>query len=142
FVSALPCAFSSNGWGPVERDTSNGEQAGGDGRPISIRRTAFTKGLGVHAPSDVRFNIGRACSNFSATVGIGDEVDPHGSVVFQVFADGAKLYDSGTLTGASSPATVSVNISGKNLLQLVVTDGGNGNAYDHADWANARITCP
>ena len=26
-------------------------------------------------------------------------------------------------------------------LRLVVTDGGNGIAYDHGDWANARIEC-
>ncbi|HEX3140758.1 MAG TPA: NPCBM/NEW2 domain-containing protein, partial [Rhizobacter sp.] len=25
-------------------------------------------------------------------------------------------------------------------LRLVVTDGGNGNGYDHADWGGARVT--
>ncbi|MBO0870379.1 MAG: beta galactosidase jelly roll domain-containing protein, partial [Micromonosporaceae bacterium] len=34
-VSDLPFLSATNGWGPVERDTSNGEQAAGDGRPIT-----------------------------------------------------------------------------------------------------------
>jgi hypothetical protein len=26
-------------------------------------------------------------------------------------------------------------------LALVVTKAGDGNAYDHADWGNARLSC-
>ena len=33
------------------------------------------------------------------------------------------------------------NIAGKNELALIVTDGGNGNGWDHADWADAKVTC-
>jgi NPCBM/NEW2 domain len=75
-VSDLSFVSSSNGWGPVERDTSNGEQAAGDGHPITIRGTVYAKGLGVHADSDVAFFLGGNCSRFTATVGIDDEVAP------------------------------------------------------------------
>jgi hypothetical protein len=43
----------TNGWGPVERDTSNGEQAAGDGHTMSINGATFTKGLGAHANSSI-----------------------------------------------------------------------------------------
>ena len=33
------------------------------------------------------------------------------------------------------------NIAGKNELALIVTDGGDGNGWDHADWADAKVTC-
>src|SRR5205085_12704987 len=36
---------------------------------------------------------------------------------------------------------VSVPLSGVTTLRLVVTDAGNGNAFDHADWADAKLTC-
>ena len=36
-VSDLPFLTETNGWGPVERDQSNGESGGGDGRPLTIR---------------------------------------------------------------------------------------------------------
>ena len=35
---------SSNGWGPVERNLSNGEQAAGDGRTLTINGTTYAQG--------------------------------------------------------------------------------------------------
>ena len=81
------------------------------------------------------------CTTFAAKVGLDDEVANNGSVVFQVFADGTKVYDSGVLTGASPTATVSANVTGKTALQLVVTNGGDNVDFDHADWADAKLTC-
>jgi hypothetical protein len=57
-----------------------------------------------------------------------------------VYVDGTLKYTSPTLSGSSATQQVSVPLSGANVLRLVVTDAGNGNAFDHADWANARIT--
>jgi hypothetical protein len=131
----------SNGWGPVEKDRSNGEQSQVDGKPLSIRSVAFSKGLGAHAASDVRYNLGGACSTFTASIGIDDEAAPNGSVAFQVYGDGTKIFDSGVLTGRDAAKNISVDVTNKTELRLVVTDGGNGVANDHADWANARVTC-
>jgi hypothetical protein len=64
-----------------------------------------------------------------------------GSVVFQAWADGVKVFDSGAMNGSSATQPVSVSVAGRTTLQLVVTDGGNGNAQDHADWAEARVQC-
>src|SRR5204863_277900 len=78
---------------------------------------------------------------FKATVGVDDEVGTLGSVDFQVYADASKIYDSGVMTGASASNDVDVSIAGANQLRLVVTDGGDGVDYDHADWALARVEC-
>jgi len=131
---------SANGWGPIERDTSNGEQAAGDGHTITIDGVGFAKGLGVHAASDVRYALSGNYSTFNADVGVDDEVNGNGSVTFEVWADGVKLYDSGLVTGGTAAKSIAVNVAGKQTLELVVTDGGNGNNYDHADWAGARLT--
>jgi alpha-galactosidase len=32
-------------------------------------------------------------------------------------------------------------VSGASVVRLIVTDGGNTNNSDHADWADAKITC-
>jgi hypothetical protein len=142
YLSDRPWTSATNGWGPVERDRSNGEQSEFDGGTLILNGATFAKGLGVHAFSDVRFGLGAACSNFSATVGVDDEVGSQGSVVFQVFVDGVLRYDSGAMTGATASRSVSVSITGANELRLVVTDAGDGAAYDHADWADARLACP
>lgn len=129
----------TNGWGPAEKDMSNGELAAGDGRPLTIGGVRYAKGLGVHAASDVRYALS-SCSTFTAQVGVDDEVAA-GSVIFQVWTDGVKAYESGVLTGAMGAAPVSVDLAGKSELRLVVTNSGDGDAYDHADWADAKVVC-
>lgn len=141
FLSDLAYTVTANGWGPVEKDESNGEAAAGDGGPITIGGQTFTKGLGVHAVSDVRYAMGGNCSLFTASIGVDDEVAGNGSVVFQVYGDTTLLYQSPTQTGAGSAVPISVDVTGRTTLRLVTTDGGNGISFDHADWANAQLTC-
>lgn len=131
---------STNAWGPAERDMSNGEQAAGDGGPLTLGGTIYAKGFGVHAPSDLGFSLGGGCTTLTATVGIDDEMDSAGSVRFEVWGDGDMLFQSATLTGASAPLPIEVDVSGVTELHLVANeDGGNGS--DHADWANVRVEC-
>lgn len=132
---------ATNGWGPVEYDQSNGENAANDGRTLSINGVTYPHGLGVHAASDVRFDLAGDCSSFSASVGIDDETNGSGSVVFQVWGDGAMLYQSPTKTGGQAATAVNVNVSGVSTLRLVVNDGGNGNGHDHGNWAAAQLSC-
>ena len=136
----LSWTYASNGFGPVERNTSNGEQGTADGRALQIGDQVYERGLGVHAPSLLRFRLGGTCTRFSAQIGIDDEVGNQGSVVFQVWSDGEKLFDSGTLTGTSAPLPVEVSLEGRQDLRLFV--GSNDDmSHDHADWAEARLTC-
>jgi beta-galactosidase GanA len=140
YVSDIPFT-SINGWGPVERDTSNGENAAGDGRTITLNGTTYAKGLGAHAAGDISVYLGGNCTRFTAVAGVDDEVGNAGSVTFSVVADGATLSTTPTLTGSSASATIDVDVSGAQQLDLVVGDGGDGNGTDHADWADARLTC-
>jgi hypothetical protein len=140
-VSALPFLSATNGWGPVERNTSNGEAAAGDGRTITLAGTAHASGLGVHADGDVALYLDGHCGRLTALVGVDDEVGSAGSVTFSVLADGRTLLTTPTVTGNSAAIPVDVDVTGTTVLDLVVGDGGNGNGSDHADWAEARLTC-
>ena len=130
---------STNGYGPLEKDMSNGEDAPNDGKMMSLGGTTYSKGLGVHADSEVTVALGGAYKTFLADIGVDDEVEDRGSVVFQVLVDGTQEFDSGVMTGASETKKVSVDVTGKQELKLIVTIGGDDNAADHADWANARL---
>ncbi len=144
YLSDLKEASATNGWGPFERDMANGAQAAGDGGPLRLQGVTFAKGLGVHANSDIRLTVPHGCTEFKSTIGVDDFVADRGSVVFQVFTGGTgstKVFDSGTMTGASASGSVSVPVTGGHVLRLVVTDAGNGNASDHGDWADARLSC-
>jgi alpha-galactosidase len=139
-VSDLSWDTATSGWGPIEKDRSNNTQAAGDGRTLTINGTTYAKGLGVHAVSDISYYLGRACTSFSSSVGIDDET-ANGSVVFQVFADGTKIADSGTMTGATAAKQLSGSLANAEQLRLVVTNGGDNINSDHADWATPTITC-
>ncbi len=141
YLSDLPFAHAANGWGPVERDLSNGDWAAGDGRTLSIRGTRYAKGLGTNSPSDVSVNLGGACKNLVTDVGVDDETGGAGSVVFQIYEDGVKVADSGLLTGKDPAKQLTADLTGATTLRLVVTDGGDGTSWDHADWAGSRIAC-
>ena len=137
----LPWLSTTNGWGPVERNTSNGEAAAGDGTALTINGVAYATGLGVHAESTVEFYTGKACENVTAQVGVDDEEGGDGSVAFEIWADGTKAASTGVLTNADAAQALSADVSGAQVVRLVVTDGGDGISSDHGDWADARLTC-
>lgn len=139
YLSDLNWVSATSGWGPVEKDTSNGEKQAEDGQKITLNGKSYNKGLGTHSASEIRYALGGKYKTFRSDIGIDDEVGEKGSVTFQVWADGSKLYDSGVMQGDSATKNVDVDVSGKQELKLIVTDGGNNNNFDHADWANARL---
>jgi hypothetical protein len=139
YLSDIPWKSSQNGWGPVEKDMSNGESGEGDGKTITIDGITYNKGLGTHAGSEIVYLLDKKYTRFKAAAGIDDETNYTGSVVFQVSADGEKLFESGVVQGGDKPLEIDVDINGKDELRLVVTDARDGIACDHADWADARI---
>ena len=141
YLSDRAWTSMTNGWGPVENDRSNGEEAGGDGAPLTLNKVTYPKGLGAHAPSDLRFALNGACTSLMADVGVDDEKGTAGSVVFQVWTDGVKKYESGIMTGSMPGESITVSVLGTTELALIVADGGDGTWSDHGDWANARVSC-
>ncbi|GAA1537348.1 NPCBM/NEW2 domain-containing protein [Dactylosporangium maewongense] len=140
-VSDLPWLASSGGWGPVERDRANGEQAAGDGAALNIGGTAFTKGIGAHADAAVHVWLGRACRTFTAQVGVDAEAGANGSVRFAVYGDGRLLGYTGVKTGGQAPTRLTVSTGGYLTLELRATDARNGISYDHADWGAPTLVC-
>ncbi|MDC5696556.1 NPCBM/NEW2 domain-containing protein [Intrasporangium calvum] len=141
YASDLPWVSASNGWGPVEKDRSNGEDAAGDGGPLRVNVYTFAKGLGTHASSRIRYYTGGNCTTLTAKVGIDEEVGGGGSVNFRVIADGYQVYETGRLTGFSLTHSLKADIAGADFVELVVDDSGDGIGQDHADWGDAKLTC-
>ncbi|MFD9073800.1 NPCBM/NEW2 domain-containing protein [Streptomyces lasiicapitis] len=140
-LSGLPWLSTTNGWGPVEKDTSNGESDAGDGNPITIGGKVYAKGLGVHADSSVEYYAGGACEKLTAQVGVDDEKATKGTVAFQVWADDKLAASTGVLTTADPAQALSADVTGAEVVRLVVTDGGDGIDSDHADWAEPVLGC-
>lgn len=136
YLSQLRWVSATTGFGSVGKDRSV------DGKPIRLGGTAYARGLGTHASSEIVYDLsklGKTYARFVSDVGIDNEISQGGSVVFYVYADDKKLFDSGVMTAASAVKTVDVRIDSAKQLRLVATDGGDGINSDHADWAGARL---
>src|SRR5262245_11448190 len=95
YLSDVAYAYATNGWGPVEKDQSIGLIAEGDGRPITLNGKRYVKGLGVHAPSDVRYRVDGRFARFIADIGLDDEIDLQYSNDDHADWGGAELVSSG-----------------------------------------------
>jgi alpha-galactosidase len=111
-----------------------------DGKTLTIAGKTFERGFGTHAESSLLIQLDGNVTVFSAQVGIDDEVTGRQPAVeFVVVGDGKKLWSSGVMHIGDTARLCSVSLTGVQKLELVVTDGGNGNYYDHADWADAKF---
>ncbi|MGW6566856.1 endo-alpha-N-acetylgalactosaminidase family protein [Streptomyces sp. NPDC054975] len=141
WASDLDWTSATNGWGPVERDGSNGETGTGDGGPLTIGGVTYAKGLGTHAPATIRYYLGGKCASFTAEVGVDDVQTSRGTVGFRVLADGTQKVASPVLKATDPAWSLTADVTGASYVDLVVVDGGDGNGNDHADWGNARFHC-
>lgn len=105
------------------------------------REVVYEKGIGAHSNSTIVYDLtDKDAEYFTSFVGIDRQMyNTVGSVVFQVFVDGAKKFDSGLMKSKDPEQFVEVKISDAKELKLVVTDGGNGNGSDHAAWGDAKF---
>ncbi len=111
-----------------------------DGKKLTIAGETFDRGFGTHAESSLLIKLNGKAHKFSALVGLDDEMKGHDSAVeFEIYGDNKKLWSSGIMHLGDKAKPVSVSLKGIKQLELVVTDGGNGPYYDHADWVNAKF---
>ncbi|MEV4776903.1 endo-alpha-N-acetylgalactosaminidase family protein [Microbacterium sp. LWH12-1.2] len=141
FASDHDWVRATNGWGPVERDLSNGEQGTGDGSPLTLNGVVYEKGLGAHAASTVRYYLGGYCTAFTSSVGIDDKQATRGSVTFSVIADGRTVVTSPVMKATSTTFELSADVTGAQFVDLVLGDAGDGVGNDHGDWADAKFRC-
>jgi len=146
YLSDAPAriALAQQGWGELGIDAA-AHLPDRAGLPLQIKDQHFAKGLGSHAPGQIVVELDGDYDAFAADIGVqwqggappaGGNV---GSVVFQVYVDGEKRFDSGVVREADAPRAVNVPLAGAQELMLVVTDAGDGITCDVADWANARL---
>ncbi len=125
--------YAYTGWGTIVPDKSIG------GATIKLNGVSYAHGLGVNSFAGVEYNLGGVCSRFQATIGVDDEVGTEGTVIFDVYADGTRIFKSSVMAGGSPAQHIDLDVTGVRRLTLGVDDADDGNSYDHGDWANALV---
>jgi hypothetical protein len=125
-------------------------------RTIRLGNRDYRKGLGVHSYSKLTYKLDGRFKRFKSVVGLDEEAEKQGSVVFRVHADGKKLFDSGLMEGAAPAKDVDLNVEGVSELVLELLPSldehpadqldkcPDGKCFpfddnDRAAWADARL---
>ncbi|PQO27763.1 NPCBM/NEW2 domain-containing protein [Blastopirellula marina] len=102
------------------------------------------KGLGLHATSRLAYRVDESDARFKAKVGIDDDTDGAGSVIFKVYVSETgsqwkSVYESPIVRGGDAPLDVDVPVKGMKGLALVVEFADGADVLDHANWLDARF---
>ena len=126
---------------PPQKDATN------QGKPLRLHGRPFDRGIGVHAPNQLVYEIRPQYDRFVALAGVdeylldkefGTNLAMYPSVVFRVFIDGRLAAESPVMRIAVEPWRFDVKIpAGARLISLCATDAGDGNQQDLANWVCA-----
>jgi alpha-galactosidase len=134
WLDELDLSAATQGWGLPMKNKSI------DGNTLTIAGQTFERGFATHSVSSLLILLDGKATGFTAKVGLDDEIrGQRPAVEFELYGDGKKLWSSGIMHLGDAAKPCSVQLTGMKKLELVVTDGGNGNYYDHADWVDAKF---
>lgn len=134
WLSQLDLGPVRQGWGVPQRDRAVTSNA------FAVAGTAYTNGIGSHAPVLLSVELDGNAKRFRAACGVDDHAgSERASIRFLVVGDGKVLWKSDVARWKQPAAAIDVDLAGVKSLLLVATDAGDGKDFDHADWLDARI---
>lgn len=140
-------------------DSSQGpSQKAFAGQPLQIGGVRFAKGFGTAVTSQIDFYLNKACTRFSAYVGVDDEPGPNdypsefiirrdnpsGAAKPIIIFNSTDYRINRSMQKGDAPLYVDVNIRNATYVSLLgFSYWGNkySRAYTHVDWADAKFYC-
>jgi alpha-galactosidase len=117
-------------------------------RVFTLGGVTYPHAVPLRVDADMTVDIGGGATRFMSVIGIEDGAQasgqanaapPPGSVVFGVWTDGKKAFESEVMTRGDAPKLVSIDLTGVKTLVLATVDANDGTAGDNALWAGALI---
>lgn len=110
------------------------------GTPLSVAGRTFARGLGVHAPQRLVFDLDGSATSLRGAVGVDDSVlrlASHGSVRFRVRVDGQVRFESPVMSGGDAPVPIVLqppSLAGARELVLETDATPDSFVADRGDW--------
>jgi hypothetical protein len=119
---------------PVRRDMNLNQ------KPITLGRKTYTKGLAIHARTEITFDLDGEYREFKSIFGIDDNVPGRddGTIV-KVLGDGKELA-SLTVTRKEKPFEKTLNVKDVQKLTIIVASPDLLDLGRHVDLADARVS--
>jgi intracellular sulfur oxidation DsrE/DsrF family protein len=115
------------------------------GGAISLKGTAYSKGLGLTANTVILYDLNCRYQGFYALAGIAEDIPtggPRPSINLTIFCDGKCHFDSGGMYPETTPHPVEVDVRGIQMLVLRVSSNWDNNGdlrNDFGSLADARL---
>ncbi|MEK4145339.1 NPCBM/NEW2 domain-containing protein [Paenibacillus sp. FSL M7-0547] len=140
YISDLNANSVVVGWGELKKD-----KAVSGGIITLVRQglaATYAKGIGVHANSEVVYDIeGKGYDFFESYIGIDQAMKGKpSSATFAVYVDGEQKFESDVFRAGTEHQFVKIPVTGAREVKLVTTDAKDGNASDHTVWADAKFS--
>ena len=137
-VSSLTPLRESYGFSEMRRNKTWG------GSSIIINGVAHESGLGVHAPTTIRFAVPEGATSFQSIVAIDDDAQACalGSARLTIRDQQQRVLHRTEVVTSSSPTVVVLDMQGVRELELEIDDAGDGRDCDHLDLADALFVVP
>lgn len=144
-IADMKALRMTSGWGKITLNRSIGGEA------ISLDGKKYDKGIGVHANSSLIYNIPADKRRFVAMVGMSDSqrTDARRSVIVKIWTNVCEMGEPEVCI-AQSPVLSANTVDQWNFdlklddrarqIRLEITDSGDGNSCDHADWVNTGFS--
>ncbi len=106
--------------------------------PLTLGGKTYAKGLSIYSRTEIQYRVPSGVKTLKATAGIDDAVRPLGAVHLVISSDGKPLFDR-AITGDDAPVDLDLDVTGAQRLTILVDFGGNQDAGDYLDLADARM---
>jgi hypothetical protein len=110
-----------------------------DDGPLRLAGQHYTKGLALHAHTELVYDLDGKFKEFKAVLGVDDMVGGDSHAVVKVEGDGRELF-AGTITRKDKPRPLSLDVKGVKHLRLVVGSRGLFTLGDHVNFADAKVS--
>jgi hypothetical protein len=111
------------------------------GRDLRLGGSVYDQGIGMHGSSLLSYSLQGKYTRFEALVGLDDRDGRKGKARVRVLLDGkaVKLGKQDTLTHASGPLRVSIDLQGARTLTLEVDNSDKGPVQNVVNWVDAHL---
>jgi hypothetical protein len=118
-----------------------GVDAAASGHDLAVAGSTFEKGLSLHAPAKVSYQLDGKYRRFEALAGLDSRSGRLGKARIRVWGDdkALSLDRGGLLRGGDDPLPVGVDVMGVRRLTLEVESADRGNVQALVNWVNARL---
>jgi hypothetical protein len=109
-----------------------------DGQPIRLKDQPYSKGISMHAYTELEFDLAGRYKDFRALLGVDDQVGGDSKAIVTIECDGNKVAEY-KVTRATLQK-IALDVRKINRLRIIVSSNNFLDLHDHVTMADAKVS--